>query len=206
MRMAQQNPSQIAVPMPIRTPRLLIRPRQTGDHVFALEAIRETWDELHKWMVWAEDPSQFTLESLEKRNRHAMANFLQRDVLELIGFDVATGQAVIWCGLHDIDWQARECDTGYWVRQPAQRQGFATESTNALVRYAFGALGMTQVRLTHSEGNEASRRIAGKLGFQLEGVEESANPLSGGRMADRIRYICHDPQALPPLEVSWGKE
>jgi hypothetical protein len=33
--------------------------------------------------------------------------------------------------LHDIDWKARQCDTGFWVRKSAQGHGFATESTNA---------------------------------------------------------------------------
>ena len=50
-------------------------------------------------------------------------------------------------------------------------QGVATEAANALVRYAFGALGMRRVGLTHSGGNEASRRIAERLGFSFEGIQ-----------------------------------
>jgi RimJ/RimL family protein N-acetyltransferase len=196
----------IDVPMPIRTPRLLIRPRQPGDGGFALAAIIETWDELHKWMWWAESLDQFTSEQLEKRNSHAMANFLRRDPLELLGIEIATGQPVIWCGFHDIDWVSRRCDTGFWVRRSAQGRNIATESTNALLRYAFGALGMRQVGLTHSRGNEASRRIAEKLGFVFQRVDPQANPLPGGRMADRFCYLCFDTDGLPPLNISWGKE
>jgi RimJ/RimL family protein N-acetyltransferase len=204
--MTADNPVPIDVPMPIRTPRLLIRPRQLGDAEFALAAISETWDELHRWMWWAENLDQFTTERLEMRYRHAVAKFAQRDPIELLGIEIATGEPVVWCGFHDIDWEAYRCDTGFWVRRSAQGRNIATESTNAMLRYAFGALGMRRVGLTHSDGNEASRRIAEKLGFIHVGVERAANPLPGGVMADRFSYARFGAEGLPPLDVHWGRE
>src|SRR5208282_4227966 len=156
--MSSLNPVLIDVPMPIRTPRLVIRPKQVGDGAIVSPAVAETWDELHKWMRWAENRDAFTAESMEIRNRQLMASFILREVLELIGIEAATGTAVVWCGLHDIDWQGRQCDLGFWVRKSAQGQGIATEAANAMLRCGFGALGMRRIGLTHSEGNEASRR------------------------------------------------
>ena len=202
--MAPFEPVLIDLPMPILTSRLLIRPKQVGDGTITSAAVAETWDELHKWMRWAENPDAFTAESMEIRNRHVMASFILRESIELIGIEAVTGTAVIWCGLHDIDWQGRQCDTGYWVRKSAHRRGFATEATNALVRYAFGALGMRRVGLTHSGGNEASRRIAEKLGFSLEGIQRGANVLPGGKHADRHCYARFDIAGLPDLEVHFG--
>lgn len=190
--------------MPIRTPRLLIRPKQPGDGAATAAAVRETWDALHQWMRWAEDPEFFTAEQMEIRNCHVMASFLLRESFELLGIEIATGQPVVWCGLHDIDWQARQCDTGYWVRQSAQGRGLATEAANALVRYAFGVLGMRRVGLTHSSGNEASRCIAEKLGFTLEGVQRGAALLPGERFADRLLYAKFGTDDLPPLDVQWA--
>src|SRR5580704_16412251 len=201
--MAPVESALIDVPMPIRTPRLLIRPKQVGDGAITSAAVAETWDELHKWMRWAENRHAFTAESMEIRNRHVMASFFLREGIELIGVEAATGTAVIWCGFHDIDWQGRQCDTGYWVRKSAQHQGFATEAANALARYAFGALGMRRVSLTHSGGNEASRRIAEKLGFSFEGIQRGANVLPGGKHADRHCYARFDIAGLPELEVHW---
>ena len=132
-----------------------------------------------------------------------MASFILREVIELIGVETRTGTPVIWCGLHDIDWEARQCDTGYWVRKSAQGQGFATEAANALVRYAFGALGMRRIGITHSTGNEPSRRIAEKLGFTLEGIQKGANLLPGGKHADRLCYARLDISRLPDLDVQW---
>lgn len=189
--------------MPIRTPRLLIRPKQAGDGALAAAAVQETWDELHRWMRWAENPDAFTTESMEIRTRQVMAAFILRQGIELIGIESATLTPVVWCGFHDIDWQGRQCDTGFWVRKNAQRRGFATEAANALVRYAFGALGMRRVGLTHSFGNEGSRRIAEKLGFSLEGIQRGANILPGGRYADRCCYSRLDSATLPNLSVQW---
>ena len=202
--MARLNPVLIDVPMPIRTPRLRIRPNQVGDGAITSAAVAETWDELHKWMRWAENRDAFTAESMEIRNRHVMASFILREGIELIGIEAATGTAVIWCGLHDIDWQGRQCDTGWWVRKSAQGQGFATEAANALVRYAFGALGMRRVGLTHSGGNEASRRIAERLCFSFEGIQRGANILPGGKNADRYCYARFDLAGLPDLKVQWA--
>jgi RimJ/RimL family protein N-acetyltransferase len=202
--LAADDPVSIDIPMPIRTSRLLIRPRKAGDGEFARAAAIETWGELQKWMAWAENLDQFTSERLEARNRQAMANFLHRKPLELIGVEIATGEPVIWCGLHDIDWTSRQCDTGFWVRKSAQGRNIATEATNALLRYAFGALGMRRVGLTHSRGNEASRRIAEKLGFEFQRVEPAANPLPGGLMADKFCYMRSNSEGLPHLDVTWG--
>jgi RimJ/RimL family protein N-acetyltransferase len=201
--MGPLNPVLIDVPVPIRTPRLILRPKQPGDGAVTSAAVAETWDELHTWMRWAENPRDFTPESMEIRTRHVMASFILREGIELTGIEAATGTAVIWCGLHDIDWQGRQCDCGYWVRKSAQRRGIATEAANALVRYAFAALGMRRVGLTHSAGNEPSRRIAEKLGFSLEGVQRGANILPGGKSADRLCYARFDLTSLPDLEVHW---
>jgi RimJ/RimL family protein N-acetyltransferase len=197
------DPTLIQLPMPIRTPRLLIRPKQSGDGAITCAAVHESWEDLHQWMQWAENRAAFTAEAMEIRYRQMMASFLMRETIELIGIEAASGQAVVWCGLHDIDWQARECDTGYWVRKSAQRKGIATEAANAMARYAFGALGMRRVGLTHSAGNEASRRIAEKLGFSFEGIQRAANPLPGGRFADRYCYARLDTTDLPELDVQW---
>ena len=197
------NPVLINLPMPIRTPRLVVRPKQVGDGAITSAAVAETWDELRQWMRWAENRAAFTAELMEIRVRRVMASFLLREEIELIGIESDTGIAVVWCGLHSIDWEARQCDTGYWVRKSAQGRGIATEAANALLRYAFGALGMRRVGLTHSSGNEPSRRIAEKLGFALEGIQRSANFLPGGRLADRYCYARLDLANLPHLDVQW---
>ncbi|HEY1744749.1 MAG TPA: GNAT family N-acetyltransferase [Granulicella sp.] len=202
---AEDNPVLIDVPMPIRTPRLLIRPPQSGDGAITASAVDETWEDLHQWMGWAETLADNTVEQREIRTRQIMAKFVLREEFNLLGVEIASGQNVIWCGFHGVDWKARQCETGFWVRKSAQGRGFATEATNALLRYAFGALGMRRVGITHSSGNEASRRVVEKLGFASEGIQRAANLLPGGRIADRHLYARFDTVGLPPLEVQWDR-
>lgn len=204
--MPSRDPAPIELPMPIRTPRLLIRPKQPGDGMLTAASVQETWEELHQWMQWAEDRDAFTPERVEARNRQVMASYPLGDTIELLGIEIASQQPVVWCGFHVIDWEARRCDTGFWVRKSAHGRGMATEAANALLRYAFFVLEMRRVGLTHSEGNHASRRIAGKLGFRFEGIQTGANPLPGGRFADRYCYARVDAEGLPPLDVHWGTE
>src|ERR1700739_4957997 len=105
--MAPLSPVLIDVPMPIRTPRLLIRPKEVGDGRVVSVAVSETWEDLHKWMRWAEHPLALRAELLEVRNRQSMASFILRESIELIGVEKETNTAVVWCGLHDVDWQGR---------------------------------------------------------------------------------------------------
>ena len=90
-----------------------------------------------------------------------------------------------------------------WVRKSAQGRGIATETANAMVRYAFGALRMQRVGLTHSLGNEHRRRIAERLGFALEGIQRRANLLPGRNAVDRYCYARFNITGLPELEVTW---
>jgi hypothetical protein len=57
--MAIFDPVLIDLPMPISTPRLTIRPKQVGDGAITSSAVLETWEELNRWMRWAENRDSF---------------------------------------------------------------------------------------------------------------------------------------------------
>jgi RimJ/RimL family protein N-acetyltransferase len=61
-------------------------------------------------------------------------------------------------------------EVGYWVAPGARGQGVATEATQAVARWAFGALDVARVEWLAQVGNTASRRVAEKAGFTVEGV------------------------------------
>ncbi len=199
-------PILIEAPMPIRTPRLVIRPKQAGDGAANAVAVAETWSALQLWMPWARELGEFTAEQQEIRSRHHLADFMLRTEFNLVGLEHGKSVPVVWCSLYDMDWATRACRTGCWVRLSAQGRGIATETVNALSRYAFGALGMRRVGFTHSRGNEASERIAKKLGFSLEGIEREATLLPSGIWADKLCYGLLKTGELPLLDVRWGSD
>jgi len=73
-------------------------------------------------------------------------------------------------------------EIGYWLRADGRGRGAATAAVRLLVPWAF-AEGAARVQLRADVENTASRRVAEKAGFRLEGVLRSAhwNPRLGRR-------------------------
>lgn len=59
---------------------------------------------------------------------------------------------------------------GYWMDPAARGRGVATAAVRALCGWAFGTLGLGLVEWRAEVGNTASRRVAEKSGFTVEGV------------------------------------
>ncbi len=199
-----ENPILIDLPLPIVTPRLLIRHMLPGDGVAATEAITETFDQLHETMAWAKKIP--TEEDSEIRARESYVDFLQRKDLQMLGFERNSGRLVIFTGLHRIDWQVRTFEIGYWVRTSAQGQGYATEAANALTRYAFEVLEARRVGIGHAEGNAASKAVIEKLAFPYTCEFKSDEIVATGEIKDTHFYTRTDMDGLPDLDVRWGEE
>ncbi len=72
------KPILIDLPMPILTPRLLIRPPQVGDGIALNEAVIESFETLSRFMGWAkEKPS---IEDSEEQVRLCAANWYKKKV------------------------------------------------------------------------------------------------------------------------------
>ncbi len=201
--MTKLDPLLVDVPMPISTPRLVIRPSRAGDGPALAEAKRESWPELNRWLSFAEDTVDSVKDDVEEayvRKKHS--DFILRNDLWLLAFDAAGGGLVGTADYHAIDWNGRILSMGYWVRTGAVGNGYATEIANALVRYAFSALAATRLAIGHADGNQGSQRIIEKLGFDKEGTVRGAYFLNG-RPTDAHYYARLDARNLPTMHVSW---
>ena len=61
-------------------------------------------------------------------------------------------------------------EVGYWIRSDETSRGICTESVDRVLEEAFGSMGYHKVVLRIAVGNDASDRVAQKLGFTKEGV------------------------------------
>ena len=61
-----------------------------------------------------------------------------------------------------------ECELGYWIGKPFWGRGLVTEASRALLKRAFGELGMSKVWAGYYEGNTRSKRVQEKLGFRFQ--------------------------------------
>ncbi len=183
----------------IETPRLIIRSRTLADAEDIQAAKEGVWPELQKWMSWAYD-SEYGKDALLRVIHDSIAKSDPAQFLigrcKLSGaFAVSTG-----IGLNDGRYE-----TGYWVAKDCLGQGYATEAANAVIRYAFNAMGIDEMHITYYEDNDKSRRIIEKLGFTKLRTDLKAKARClDGVLLDVHRYVMTDPSVLPLLNVRWG--
>lgn len=200
----ETDPILIDIPMPITTPRLLIRNVLSGDEA-AMHALKQdSWDDLVKWMPWTKS-GLGTVEDSEKIIRTNAAKYILREDMMMTAFLRETGQMVSMCGLHRFDWAFRRFEIGYLVHSHFHNQGIATELANALTRFAFGALAARRVEVMAATANAASRKVIEKLGFQLESLREADALLPDGSVTGHAEYVRYNTDGLPDLKVEWGQ-
>lgn len=195
------DPILMHIPVPVKTPRLTLRPPHTGDGHRVNEAIIESFDQLTQWLPWADHKP--TVQETEITMRTMEARWILRQDLPLLIFD-HEGSLLGSTGLHRINWSLPSFEIGYWVRSSRTGQGIITESTHALVRYAFEQLKAVRVVIKCDEENTASRRIAEKLNFQLEGIclHDERKPMTKA-LRNTVIYARYDCSNLSDLEVVW---
>ena len=193
-------------PMPIRTPRLLLRPPQVGDAPLVNEAVIESFDFLSEFMPWAR--SKPSLSDTDEFIRQAAANWIlkanQEPYLPLFIFDRQNQQFIGSAGYHHYDWDIPCVETGYWLRTSKLNQGYMTEAINAITRYAFKQLAMRRIAITCDVLNERSKKIPERLNYSLEGqLKFNRKTWKTQQLSDTLIYAKYDLSGLPDLIVEW---
>lgn len=179
----------------ILTPRLIIRRPELSDLDAIHSAKMAVWPALQNWMSWAYN---------EAASIESTRGFITDYKTALCGFDRETGEFVISSGCDPTNKES-EYATGYWVAEDFLGKGYATESCNAVIRYAFGALGATAMHIEYFEGNAKSRNVIEKLGFEFVRVNpKSHTRCSDGTLLDSFEYVRRDANNLPELDVTWS--
>ena len=141
-----------------------------------------TRDEARSWIDW----------NRENYARHGYGLWI---------VETRDGTFVGDCGL---TWQsvggARYLEVGYHTMPALQGRGYATEAARACVDLAFGAIGESHVAAIIHPANTASRRVAEKLGMQVEheSVYEGHEVVVCSRQ-HRPRVMTSDPRDLTAL-------
>lgn len=176
-----------AIPEELETERLLLRMPKPGDGAAVNAAIRASINELQPWMPFAQTVP--TEEETELNIVEAYLNFLKKTVLRYLIFNKETGMFIGSTGFHDIEWEIPKLEIGYWVDTRYRGQGYVSEAVRALTQLALNEFHCRRVEIQCEAENTASRKVAEKAGFQLEGIlrndELSAD---GTRITDTCIY------------------
>ena len=73
--------------------------------------------------------------------------------------------------LHGLQSQYRKGEFGISIHPDFHGQGIGTDSLKLLVKYGFESQNLHKIRGGYLEGNDSSRRVMEKAGFQEEGRE-----------------------------------
>jgi RimJ/RimL family protein N-acetyltransferase len=177
-----------AIDSELRTERLLLRPPRAGDGPAVHAAVVESLDALRAWpasLPWALQPP--SVDASETFCRQSAAAWTLRTALSYLAFD-AEGELVVSCSLHSIQWELPRFELGFWCRTSRTRQGYAAEACDALVQYAFEALGARRVEALPDEANAGSRAVCERVGLQLEGVLRHERVTPTGQLRNTCVY------------------
>ncbi|MEO3778141.1 GNAT family N-acetyltransferase [Micromonospora sp. B11E3] len=106
--------------------------------------------------------------------------------------DAGTGELLASCGLVSLDGATDTGEVGYWVAPWARGRGVAVRATRAVARWAFDALKLRRLIWQAEIGNHASRLVALRSGFRVEGELRLACPAPGGRREGWIGSLFPD--------------
>jgi RimJ/RimL family protein N-acetyltransferase len=153
-------------PYRIETNRLVIRCWQPSDAPLLKEAVDSSLEHLRERMPWAHDDPQ-PVEVKMELLRGFRSRFDSGDDFIYGVFSPDEDQALGGSGLHRrVGDDAFEI--GYWIRSSAVGNGFATEVAAALTQVAFDVAGVERMEIHVDPTNEASCRVARKLGYSEE--------------------------------------
>ena len=78
----------------------------------------------------------------------------------------------------DLTDKSDESELGYWIGKPYWNKGYMTEAARAVIKYGFETLNLRAIWCGYYDGNDRSKRVQEKLGFEhhhrAEGIYLSA--------------------------------
>jgi RimJ/RimL family protein N-acetyltransferase len=172
-------------PYRVETERLVVRCWDPRDASKLDEAAQESMEELRPWMQWAAEP---TVEPTGEVLRRFRGGFdLGHDFLYGL-FSPDETEVLGGSGLHTRSEGGLEI--GYWIRSSRAGEGLATETAAALTRVGIERCGVARMDIQVEPGNEASLRVARKLGYRELGLlPGQLTPLRrGGPRRDAVLF------------------
>ena len=97
----------------------------------------------------------------------------------------------------DVDAAERSADLGFWVAPEARGRGVATAAARRMCALGFERLDLARISMHAAVGNEASNRVAHRLGFRHEGVLRAAHIAGPSGDPDAPRMDMHAYGLLP---------
>lgn len=168
--------------LPLQTPRLTLRPFQSGD--------------LRTFLAYRNDPQVARYQSWETIREEWARVFIADCARSEPGrpgewYQVAitlrkTGELIGDMGLGTDGDDPTQGEVGFTLAQEHWGKGYASEAVSALLDYAFSTLNMSRIRANCDTRNEASARLMERVGMKR--VSHSHNVFFKGEYCNEYHY------------------
>jgi RimJ/RimL family protein N-acetyltransferase len=156
-------------PVTLTTERLLLRPLETRDTEAVYTACQDP--DIQRWTGV---PSPYQYEHARTFIEKIAPDGWRNDTQYPFGvFTTDDDQLVGTIGLVRLallHTEERQAELGYWTASPQRGHGYTTEAARAVCHWAFTTLGVQRMEWYAEVGNAASRAVALKTGFRMEGT------------------------------------
>lgn len=143
----------------IKTERLKLKSPQMDDGVGLTELINDK--SVVKWL--SDIPFPYTVRHAEEFIERAQEKALKN---ESYNFMIFQNNKMIG-GIGLTEFRKRSCELGYWLGKKYWGNGFATEAVNGILDFGFNNLKRKEIYAAYKLGNEGSKRVLKKCGFQF---------------------------------------
>ena len=192
------------LPTVIETDRLKLRVPQAHDGQGVHDAILDGYEDCVKYLFWPKEPP--TAQKVEEDCRIHQTEFILREQLRFICIEKDSGNIIGRFAFPEplCVWSVPTLAISYFLRKSAQGKGYATEASNALIRYAFEVLKAKKVEIHCDQLNLKSNGFPKRLGMQIECERIGTWPsLDGSNFSTVNIYATYDTKSLPKLITNW---
>lgn len=158
-------------PVSLTTERLLLRPLRPSD----IEAVYTACQDAEV-LRWTTVPNPYERKHAEDFVCGISPTGWREDALYNFGVFTADGTLTGSMGLVNISQlraPQRQAELGYWTVREQRGKGYTTEAARAVAHWALAELSVERLEWFAEVGNEASRAVALKVGFVMEGVQRA---------------------------------
>lgn len=153
-------------PVEIPAGPLLLRPWAPADADAVFTACQDA--EVQRW---TSVPSPYRREdAVEYVERISPAGWAAGTGAHFAVVPAVDGDGPLLGSISLMDISEGSAEVGFWASGQARGRGVMTAATRALCRWGFAELGLARITWFAYVGNDASRRVAEKVGFQHEGT------------------------------------
>jgi RimJ/RimL family protein N-acetyltransferase len=163
-----------------------LRPLAPEDAIRLHAGVLASVDSVGRWMDWCHPG--YSLADAREWIERCQTQWSQPWGDREFGIFSLDHGALLGCtGINQINPVNRFGNLGYWIRPEAAGRGVATEAAGQVARFGLLTMGLLRLELVIRIGNQASCRLAERLGARLEGTARH-RLLFGGQPQDAAMY------------------